>query len=161
MFFNKSHPSVPDLNLSPVTVFIFYSADGSKSPADSQSANIQMKSWPLIGRPVERDTTIKHMMETTRHRPPAGPRGRILCRRIRVLVRPDCLIRSALSTRPDPEPPMRQRDSVGVTAGDKMKKSLVRRSCPPPSKFLIQDQTQLRHCGDKVSVRQRRSCLWT
>lgn len=31
-----------------------------------------MKSWPLIGRPIEQDTTIKHMMETTRHRPPCG-----------------------------------------------------------------------------------------
>ncbi len=28
---------------------------------------------PLIGRPFEQDTTIKHMMETIGHRPPAGP----------------------------------------------------------------------------------------
>ena len=45
-------------------------------------AESQMKSWPLIGL-IERDTTIKHMTETTGHRPPAGPRlHALLCQHV-------------------------------------------------------------------------------
>lgn len=40
-------------------------------PSDRPSAISWMKSWPLIGHPIE-DTTIKHTMESTRYRTPRG-----------------------------------------------------------------------------------------
>lgn len=81
----------PDLSLCPVLV----SALDPVSPPESICA---VKPGTLIVCPIERDTTIKHMTETKRHHPPAGPRGPVLQSKIQVLLRLDFSVNTSKHT---------------------------------------------------------------